>query len=108
MIVFNPDRIADNIQKRGGFIPGIRPGQETAKYISKTLNHLCLRGGAGLGLIGIINFVIVEIPFIQQLTYDLGSLPLVVTGSGVIIIVGVVQDLMSKIHTEILMSRYDK
>ncbi len=108
MIVFNPERIADNIQKRWGFIPGIRPGEETAKYIDKTLNHLCLRGGAGLGLIGIINFVIVEIPFIQQLTYDLWSLPLVVTGSGVIIIVWVVQDLMSKIQTEILMSKYDQ
>lgn len=108
MIVFNPERIADNIQKRGGFIPGIRPGEETAKYIDKTLNHLCLRWGAGLGVIGIINFVIVEVPFIQQLTYDLWSLPLVVTWSGVIIIVWVVQDLMSKINTEILMSKYDQ
>ncbi len=43
MIQFNPDRIAHNIQQRGGFVPGIRPGDETAKYISKTLNHLCLR-----------------------------------------------------------------
>lgn len=44
MITFNPERIADNIQKRGGFIPGIRPGEETAAYLSSILNHLCLWG----------------------------------------------------------------
>jgi preprotein translocase subunit SecY len=107
LIQFNPERIAHNIQQRGGFVPGIRPGDETASYISKTLNHLCLRGGMGLALLGVLNFIIVEIPFIRQLTFDLGSLPLVVTGSGIIIIVGVVQDLVSKIDTEILMTRYD-
>jgi len=108
MIVFNPDKMADNIQKRGGFIPGIRPGEETAKFINKTLSHLCLRWGAGLWLLGVLNFIIVEIPFIQQLTYDLGSLPLVVTGSGIIIIVGVVQDLMQKVKTEMVMAKYDE
>jgi preprotein translocase subunit SecY len=107
MIQFNPERMAHNIQQRGGFVPGIRPGDETAKYIGKTLNHLCLRGGSGLALLGVLNFIIVEIPFIRQLTFDLGSLPLVVTGSGIIIIVGVVQDLVSKIDTEIVMTRYD-
>lgn len=45
MITFNPEKIADTVQKRGGFIPGIRPGEETAKYINGILMHLCLRGG---------------------------------------------------------------
>ena len=40
LITFNPDKMADNIQQRGGFIPGIRPGHETAEYIKRTLNHL--------------------------------------------------------------------
>jgi len=48
MIQFAPERMADNIQKRGGFIPSIRPGKETAKYINKILTHLCLWGGIGL------------------------------------------------------------
>lgn len=43
MITFNPEKIADNIQKRGGFIPGIRPGEETANYLNKILMHLCFR-----------------------------------------------------------------
>ena len=46
MITFNPDRIADTIQKRGGFVPGIRPGEETAKYLNGILMHLCFWGGA--------------------------------------------------------------
>lgn len=80
-IQFNPARMADSIQSRGGFIPGIRPGDETAKYIQKILNYLCLWGGAGLAFIGIFNFLIAKLPFVQQLTFSLGSLPLVVTGS---------------------------
>lgn len=43
LIVFSPERISDNIQKRGGFVPGIRPGKETAKYINGILMHLCFR-----------------------------------------------------------------
>ena len=42
VITFNPDKMADNIQKRGGFVPGIRPGEETAKYLNGILMHLCL------------------------------------------------------------------
>jgi preprotein translocase subunit SecY len=45
MITFNPEKIADNVQKRGGFIPGIRPGEETAKYLNGILMHLCFWGG---------------------------------------------------------------
>lgn len=87
MIVFSPERIADTVQKRGGFVPGIRPGDETAKYINKILMHLCLWGGAGLAAIGVYSYVLNYIPFIQDIVLALGSLPIVITGSGVIIIV---------------------
>jgi preprotein translocase subunit SecY len=63
--------MADNIQKRGGFIPGIRPGTETSKYINKILMHLCLRGGAGLAFIGIYSYILNYIPFIQNLVQSL-------------------------------------
>ncbi|HMS91057.1 MAG TPA: preprotein translocase subunit SecY [Candidatus Absconditabacterales bacterium] len=108
LIVFSPERISDNIQKRGGFIPGIRPGKETAKYINGILMHLCFWGGAGLAFIGIYSYILNYIPFVQTLVQSLGSLPVVVTGSGVIIIVGVVQEIMSKVKTDLLMQRYDK
>ncbi len=108
LIVFSPERIADNIQKRGGFVPGIRPGKETAKYINGILMHLCLWWGAGLAFIGIYSYLLNYIPFVQTLVQTLGSLPVVVTGSGVIIIVWVVQEIMNKVKTDMLMQRYDK
>ena len=108
LIVFSPERIADNIQKRWGFVPGIRPGKETAKYINGILMHLCLRGGVGLALIGVYSYILNYIPFIQDLAQSFGSLPVVVTGSGVIIIVWVVQDIMGKVKSDMMMQRYDK
>jgi preprotein translocase subunit SecY len=69
--------------------------------------HLCLRWGAGLAFIGIYSYLLNYIPFIQTLVQTLGSLPVVVTGSWVIIIVWVVQEIMSKIKTDMLMERYD-
>lgn len=108
LIVFSPEKISDNIQKRGGFVPGIRPGKETAKYINGILMHLCLRGGVGLALIGVYSYILNYIPFIQDLAQSFGSLPVVVTGSGVIIIVWVVQDIMGKIKSDMMMQRYDK
>ncbi|MFC2696309.1 MAG: preprotein translocase subunit SecY [Candidatus Absconditicoccaceae bacterium] len=107
MITFSPDRISDNIQKRGGFIPGIRPGKVTAKYINGILMHLCLWGGLGLAVIGIYTYILQWIPFIQSLVESVGSLPVVVTGSGVIIIVGVVQEIMNKIQGDLVMQKYE-
>lgn len=107
MITFSPDRISDNIQKRGGFIPGIRPGQHTAQYINKILMHLCLWGGLALAVIGIYTYVLQALPFIQSIVSELGSLPMVVTGSGVIIIVGVVQEIMNKIDGDLVMKKYE-
>ncbi|MEI6425814.1 MAG: preprotein translocase subunit SecY [Candidatus Absconditabacteria bacterium] len=107
LIVFSPEKISDNIQKRGGFIPGIRPGKETARYINGILMHLCLWGGVGLAFIGIYSYVRNYIPFVQDIIQSIGSMPMIVTGSGVIIIVGVVQELLSKTQTELLMQKYD-
>lgn len=108
MIVFSPEKMADTIQKRGGFIPGIRPGEETSKYINGILMHLCLWGGAWLAAIGIYSYVLNYIPFIQDIVLSLGSLPVVVTGSWVIIIVWVVQDIFNKVSADLLMSKYDE
>jgi preprotein translocase subunit SecY len=106
-IVFSPDKISDNVQKRGGFIPGIRPGKETARYLNGILMHLCLWWGVGLALIGIYSYVWTYIPFVQDIIQAIGSLPMVVTWSGVIIIVWVVQDIMNKAKTDLLMQKYD-
>lgn len=107
LIVFSPEKISDNIQKRWGFIPGIRPGKETAKYINGILMHLCLWGGVGLALVGIYSYLLNYIPFIQDIVASLGSLPVIVTGSGVIIMVGVVQEIVNKVETDLLMEKYE-
>lgn len=106
LVTFNPERIADNIQKKWWFIPSVRPGKETAKYISTTLSHLCLRGGIWLWLLGIFSYILRYIPFLENLFQWFGSIPVVVTGSGIIIIVWVVQDLINKIRSDKYMDTY--
>jgi hypothetical protein len=69
--------------------------------------HLCLWGGLGLAVIGIYTYILQRIPFIQSLVESVGSLPVVVTGSGVIIIVGVVQEIMNKIQGDLVMQKYE-
>ena len=108
MITFSPDKISDNIQKRWWFVPGIRPGKETAKYINWILMHLCLWWGIWLALIGSYSYLINYFPFIQDIVQSIGSLPMVVTWSWVIIIVWVVQEIMNKVQADLLMQRYEK
>lgn len=108
MIIFSPDRISDNIQKRGWYVPWIRPWKATAKYINWVLMHLCLWGWLGLALIACYTYIFNWIPFLQNIATALGWMPTVVTGSGVIIIVWVVQELINKIQTDMVMKRYEK
>jgi len=108
MITFSPDRISDNIQKRWGYVPWIRPWKATAKYVNGVLMHLCLWWGLGLALIACYTYIFNWIPFLQNIATALGGLPTVVTGSGVIIIVWVVQELINKIQTDMVMKRYEK
>jgi preprotein translocase subunit SecY len=108
LIAFNPEKMADNIQKRWWFVPWIRPWEETSKYINKILMHLCLWGWTGLAVVGVYGYVLSYIPFIQQATQSVGSIPVVVSGAGIIIIVGVVQELLNKINAELLMEKYDR
>ncbi len=108
MITFNPERMADTIQKRGWFIPGIRPGEETAKYLNSVLMHLSLWWGLGLAFIWVYTYLLSYIPFIQSAAQSVWSIPVVVQWAWVIIIVWVVQELINKINAELLMERYDR
>lgn len=108
LIVFSPEKMSDNIQKRWGFVPGIRPWKETSTYINRILMHLCLWWWLGLALVGIYSYILNYFPFIQNLVASLWSLPVVVTWSGVIIIVWVVQEIINKIETDLIMQRYEK
>jgi preprotein translocase subunit SecY len=103
-ITFNPDQVAENIQKRGGYIPGIRPGKQTAEYIKKSSNHLNLYGGLFIGFIAISPILLGIIS--KNLT--LGSVPTLISGAGLIIIAGVVLELIRQINAQLVMHDYNK
>ena len=101
-IVFKTEQIAENIQKRGGFIPGYRPGRETAEHLSTVSLRLNLWGGLFLAAVAIIPMLFTV--FSDTLTAQ----DLIVSGSGIIIIVGVVLDLIRRINDHLAMQDYDK
>lgn len=97
-IVFRPEQIAENLQKQGGFVPGIRPGVQTAEYFQWVMNRLLLTGAAFLGLIAILPTIV------QQIT---GNTNFVVGGSSVIIVVSVVIEIIKQIESQLTMRSYD-
>ncbi len=103
-ITFNPEQVAENIQKRGGYVPGIRPGTQTSEYIGAISNRLTLFGSNFLALIAIM-------PIVVQLAFSstgVGSVPLLISGAGIIIIVGVVLELIRQINAQLVMHDYKK
>ena len=97
-VVFNPEKIAENLQKSGGFIPGIRPGEQTRKYLSNVLNRITLVGAVFLGFIAILPSVI------QGFT---GVANIAIGGTGVLIVVSVVLEITRNIESQLVMKRYD-
>jgi len=97
-VVFNPEKIAENLQKNGGFIPGIRPGIQTTKYLSAILNRITLVGATFLGLIAIL-------PSLFQ--NAVGVANLAIGGTGILIVVSVVLELTREIEAQLVMRRYE-
>ncbi|EKE13567.1 MAG: hypothetical protein ACD_13C00010G0053 [uncultured bacterium] len=97
-VVFNPEKISEDLQKGGGFIPGIRPGKETEKYLSHILSRITVVGGAFLGLIAVLpslfqNFV--------------GASNMAIGGTSILIVVSVVLEIVREIEGELVMERYE-
>lgn len=103
-ITFNPEQVADNLQKRGGYIPGIRPGKETADYLGKVSNRLNLWGGLFIAFIAVLP-IILSSTFSQL---NMGGVPLLISGAGMIIVVGVVLELIRQINAQLVMHDYSK
>ena len=103
-IIFNSNEIAENLQKQGGFIEGIRPGIQTEKYLSKTVNRLTLFGSLLLGLIAVM-------PFIgEYLLYSIAGVTnsnLSIGGTGLLIVVSVALESLRQINSRALMVTYD-
>ncbi|MBI5753796.1 preprotein translocase subunit SecY [Candidatus Peregrinibacteria bacterium] len=103
-ITFNPEQVAENIQKRGGYIPGIRPGTQTAEYFKQVSNRLTFFGALFLGFIAGLP-VLVELVLSSS---GLGSVPMLISGAGIIIIVGVVLELIRQVNAQMVMHDYKK
>jgi preprotein translocase subunit SecY len=102
-IVFNANEIAENLQKQGGFIDGVRPGLQTEKYLSRTVNRLILFGSIALGIIAIL-------PFVAEYVFALLALNaanLAIGGTGLLIVVSVGLESLRQINSRALMVTYD-
>jgi preprotein translocase subunit SecY len=102
-IVFNSNEIAENLQKQGGFIEGVRPGIQTEKYLSRTVNRLILFGSIALGLIAIMPFG-AEYIFAQL---GINAANLAIGGTGLLIVVSVGLESLRQINSRALMVTYD-
>ncbi len=96
-VTFEPHRVAENLQKSGAFVPGVRPGRETEEYIGKVVNRVTLPGAAFLGLIAVSPSII------QGLT---GVTTLVLGGTALLIAVQVALDLARKIDAQVSLREY--
>jgi preprotein translocase subunit SecY len=120
-IVFNPNEVADNMRKYGGFIPGIRPGKRTAEHVNSILTRITLVGGLYLALIAIIpefmitGFHVQNIPFVgprldavlpQWVTQGL-RVNFYFGGTSLLIVVGVAMDTIQMIESQLIMRHYD-
>lgn len=102
-IIFNTKEIADNLQKQGGFIEGVRPGGKTAEYLGKVVRRLDLFGALALGLIAMLPFA-TDYIFILTTGAPLG---LSISGTGLLIVVTVALENLRSVDSRALMITYD-
>lgn len=107
-ITFNTTDVAENIQKRGGYIPGVRPGKETATYLQHVSDRLNLWGGGFLALIAVFPYVMTKVNGYFNLFPTTSQIDFLITGSGLIIVVGVILDIIRRIDTDMKSFDYKK
>ncbi len=99
-VTFDPKSVSTNLQKMGGFIPGIRPGENTAQFLQSILNKVLVIGATSLGLIAVMPLIIQGITGIQEFAFMIG-------GTALIIIVSVALETMRQIDSQLEMREYD-
>jgi len=97
-ITFNPEEISKNLQRSGGFIPGIRPGDSTSHFFSKTISRLTLFGAGFLGLIAIMPILVQAVTGIAVLT---------ISGTALLIVVAVALETMRQVNAQLTVREYD-
>ena len=98
LVVFQQQNLAENLQKNGGFIPGIRPGRPTQRYLSGVVNRITVAGAVFLGFIAVV-------PFLAQSVT--GAQAVAISSTGLLIVVGVVLDSMRQLESQLMMRNYE-
>lgn len=99
-VAFNPKDVAENMQKQGGFIPGIRPGKNTADFIDNILTKITLPGSIFLAIVAILPAVMIRMGVTSNFASFFG-------GTSLLIVVGVGLDTLQQIESHLLMRHYD-
>jgi preprotein translocase subunit SecY len=97
LVTYSQQNLAENLQKQGGFIPGIRPGRPTHDYITRVLVRITAAGAIFLGIIAVMPYFATAITDVQALT---------ISGTGLLIVVGVVLDTMKQLEAQLQMRNY--
>jgi len=100
-IVLDPNQLADNMKKHGGFIPGVRPGKRTAQYIDKIMTRITLPGAIALAAVAIFPF------FVSQQFNVTGAFARFFGGTGLLIVVGVALDTLQQIEAQLMTRHYE-
>jgi preprotein translocase subunit SecY len=106
LVIFQQQNLAENLQRQGGFIPGIRPGKPTEEYINRVLMRITWAGALFLGFVAVSPFLIGAL-MEQDVSLRGRSAALGISASGLIIVVGVVLDTMRQIEAQLLMRQYE-
>ena len=99
-VTFNPKSISQNLQKMGGFVPGIRPGESTASFLHYILNRVLMLGALFLGLIAVLPSIIGGATGITSFSFLIG-------GTSLLIVVSVVLETMRQVNSQLQMREYD-
>lgn len=99
-VVFDPQKIAENLQRQGGYVEGKRPGRETAEYLNRVVNRITLCGSLFLGLIAVL-------PILVQ-SFLTNSAMLTIGGTSLLIVVSVVIEMVKQIDAQLVMRDYDR
>jgi preprotein translocase subunit SecY len=96
-LVFNPKEVADNLKKSGAYIPGIRPGEQTANFIDGVLSRLTMFGAA----------YIAAVCLLPQFLVVVWNVPFYLGGTSLLIVVVVVMDFMAQVQSHMMSHQYD-
>ena len=99
-ITVNPNQMADDMKRNGGFIPGVKPGRKTAEYLDSVMSRITLPGSVFLGAVAILPAFAMQADINPQFAQFYG-------GTSLLILVGVVLDTLQQIESHLLMRHYD-